>query len=101
MNYEGTAYSTSGEITVGDTPFVNLVDDSVTALVNDTYSPYAKTCPAGQYVSYTSSDDTVLAWNSEMSCFEALAPGTATVTATMNYEGTDYTDTCTVTVVSQ
>lgn len=58
----------------------------------------AKTTPAGQTVTWTSSDSKV----ADVSDGEitGVAEGTAVITASMTYDGTTYTDTCNVTVTS-
>lgn len=56
----------------------------------------ARTSPAGQTVTWSSSDDTI----AEVSngTITAVAEGAAVITASMVYDGTTYTDTCNVTV---
>lgn len=56
----------------------------------------ATTNPTGQTVSWASSDDTVATVSGGV--VTGVAEGTATITASMTYEGTEYTATCTVTV---
>lgn len=56
----------------------------------------ATTTPAGETVTWTSSDDTVA--TVEDGVVTGVAEGTATITATMTYDGATYTDTCSVTV---
>lgn len=62
----------------------------------DNVKVIAKTSPAGQTVTWSSSDDTI----AEVSngTITGVAAGTATVTASMTYDGLTYTDTCNVTV---
>lgn len=56
----------------------------------------AKTTPAGQTVTWTSSDSEVATVsNGEIT---GVAEGTAVITASMTYDGVTYTDTCNVTV---
>ena len=57
----------------------------------------ATTSPAGQIVTWSSSDtDVATVANGAIS---AVAEGTAVITASMTYDGNTYTDTCNVTVV--
>ena len=62
----------------------------------DNVKVIAKTSPAGQTVTWSSSDDTI----AEVSngTITGVAAGTATITASMTYDGLTYTDTCNVTV---
>lgn len=62
----------------------------------DNVKVIAKTSPAGQTVTWSSSDDTI----AEVSngTITGIAAGTATITASMTYDGLTYTDTCNVTV---
>lgn len=62
----------------------------------DNVKVIAKTSPAGQTVTWSSSDDTIAeVLNGTIT---GIAAGTATVTASMTYDGLTYTDTCNVTV---
>lgn len=58
----------------------------------------AKTIPADQTVTWTSSDDTVA--TVEDGEVTAVAEGTAVITASMTYETVEYKDTCKVTVTA-
>lgn len=77
-------------------PSVTLDKDTLALEVSDTSTLVATTVPAGETVTWTSSDDTVATVSGGV--VTAVAIGTATITATITVEGVDYTDTCAVTV---
>lgn len=80
------------------TPSVTLNKDTTTLSLSGTDSETltATTVPAGETVTWTSSDDTVA--EVAAGVVTAKAQGTATITAKITVDGTDYTDTCSVTV---
>lgn len=82
-----------------DTPIVpdiNLDRSNITVEIDATETIVATTSPAGQAVTWTSSDDTVA--TVENGIVTGKSEGTATITASMTYNGTAYTDICNVTV---
>lgn len=82
-----------------DTPIVpdiNLDRSNITVEIDATETIVATTSPAGQAVTWTSSDDTVA--TVENGVVTGKSDGTATITASMTYNGTAYTDICNVTV---
>lgn len=82
-----------------DTPIVpdiNLDRSNITVEIDATETIVATTSPAGQAVTWTSSDDTVA--TVENGVVTGKSEGTATITASMTYNGTAYTDICNVTV---
>lgn len=79
-------------------PSVTLDKDTAEVVVNETVTLTATTIPADAKVTWTSSDtDTATV---AAGVVTGVAAGTATITATITVEGTDYTDTCAVTVTS-
>lgn len=82
------------------TPSVTLNKDETTLSLSgtDEETLTATTVPAGQTVTWTSSDDTVA--EVAAGVVTAKAQGTATITAKITVDGTDYTDTCSVTVTA-
>lgn len=74
-----------------------LLDRSNITIVEDaTYTFNARTMPAGQVVTWASSDtDVATVIDGEVT---GVAEGTATITASITYLGTTYSDTCNVTV---
>lgn len=77
-------------------PSVTLDKDTAEVVASETVTLTATTIPADTEVTWTSSDTetaTVAA-----GVVTGVAAGTATITATITVEGTDYTDTCAVTV---
>ena len=82
------------------TPSVTLNKDTTTLSLSGTDSETltATTVPAGETVTWTSSDDTVA--EVAAGVVTAKAQGTATITAKITVDGHDYTDTCAVTVTA-
>lgn len=70
---------------------------AVTVAEGDTVTLTATTKPAGQTVTWTSSDATVATVTSA-GVVEGVAEGNAIITATITVDGVSYTDTCTVVV---
>ena len=70
---------------------VSVVDEATTTLV-------ATTHPSGQTVTWTSADSTIASVASGVVTGESV--GKTTITASMTYNGTTYTDTCEVTVTA-
>lgn len=66
----------------------------------ETATLVATTVPAGQVVTWSASDSGEYASVDENGVVTAVAAGTATITASMTYDGTTYTDTCNVTVTA-
>ena len=77
-------------------PDVVLNKASASVKVGKTTRLTATTTPSGQDIVWTSSDDTVATVDGGV--ITGVAAGTATITATMTYDGASYTDTCHVTV---
>lgn len=77
-------------------PDITLDRSNVTIVAGDNATVVATTSPVGQSVTWTSSDDTVAEVTNGV--IAAIAEGTATITATMTYNGVDYSDSCAVTV---
>ena len=82
--------------TVKDPPSVTLDKKTANVAVEGTVALTATTVPAGSTVTWTSSDTTVATVSS--GTVTGVAAGTATITAKITVDGTDYTDTCAVTV---
>lgn len=79
------------------TPSVTLDKETLTLTAGgSTGSLSATTVPAGETVTWTSSDDEIA--SVEAGVVTPVAQGTATITATITVDGQDYTDTCAVTV---
>lgn len=80
------------------TPSVSVVPSNASVVVGNTVSLSAITAPAGETVTWTSSDtDKATVANGVVT---GVASGSATITAKITVDGTDYTDTCTVTVTA-
>ena len=80
------------------TPSVSVVPSNTSVVVGNTVSLSAITAPAGETVTWTSSDtDKATVDNGVVT---GVASGSATITAKITVDGTDYTDTCTVTVTA-
>ena len=79
------------------TPSVTVSPSRIGVTVNETYTLSAETVPSGETITWTSSD-TDKATVSSAGVVTGKAAGTATITATITVDGTDYTDTCSVVV---
>lgn len=101
MTYNGTTYRASCNVTVSDniTPSLDITSGSVTLYGGETFSIAADVVPAGQKISWSTSN-AVCASVSSSGIITANSTGSAVVTASMTYNGKTYTDTCNVTVVS-
>lgn len=82
----------------GDTPSVSLDKSEATVAPEATTTLTATTVPADATVTWTTSDATKATVANGV--VTGVAEGTATITATITVDGTDYTDTCTVTVTA-
>lgn len=80
------------------TPSVTLNKSETSLSTSDTETLTATTVPAGETVTW-SSDDTAVCQVAD-GVLSPQAAGTATITATITVDGTDYTDTCEVTVTA-
>lgn len=78
------------------TPNVTLNKSTASIAVEGTETLTATTVPAGQTVTWTSSDDEVATVSGGV--VTGVAAGTATITASITVDGQTYTATCTVTV---
>ena len=83
-------------------PYINLAPNSATVLTGFTQTLTATygNVNGTPNIIYTSSNNNVatVSGNGTTATVTAVAPGTATITASMTYEGTPYTATCTITV---
>ena len=79
------------------TPSVLINTHAVTVEENDTVTLTTQTIPAGQTVTWSSSDSTVASVTSG-GVVTGEAEGSAIITATITVNGVNYTDTCTVVV---
>ena len=80
------------------TPSVTLSDSTASIDVEETKTLTATVVPEGTAVTWTSSDSTVATVADGV--VTGVAAGEATITAKINVNGTDYTDTCAVTVTA-
>lgn len=78
------------------TPSVLINTHAISIDVEDTATLTAETIPAGQTVTWTSSDSTMASVSGGVVTGEA--EGSAIITATITVDGVSYTDTCTVVV---
>ena len=80
------------------TPSVTINPSRISVEAGSKVTVAVETVPGGQAVTWTSSDDEVATVaNGEIT---GVAAGTATITATITYEGTPQTDTCEVIVTA-
>ena len=94
--YEIYVKSGSGSSTV---PQVVLNKANIELVVDETDTLVGTTTPAGQTITWTSSDNAVATVDTS-GVVTAVAAGTATITATITVDTVDYTDTCAVTVIA-
>lgn len=87
-----------GEEPTPTTPSVTLDKSTASIAVEGTETLTATTVPAGQTVTWSSSDDTVATVSGGV--VTGVAAGTATITASITVDGQTYTDTCAVTVTA-
>lgn len=80
-------------------PDINLNKANLTVKAGSTASLVATTSPAGETVTWSSSSESVA--TVEDGVVSGVGTGSATITASMTYDGTTYTDTCKVTVEAQ
>ena len=77
-------------------PSIALDEDTLTVGAGNTDTLAATTVPAGETVTWTSSDTAVATVSN--GTVTGVSAGTATITASITVNGTTYTDTCAVTV---
>lgn len=79
------------------TPSVTVIPSRIAVDEGEKVTLTAQTVPAGETITWSSSSDTYASVNAagEVS---GVAEGSATITATITVDGTNYTDTCAVTV---
>lgn len=78
-------------------PSVSVIPSNAAVAVGDTLQLQAVTYPAGETITWTSSDATKATVDSD-GLVEGKAAGSATITASITVDGTNYTDTCAITV---
>lgn len=96
ITVDGTDYTDTCTVTVTPVPSVELNKDATTITAGQSETLTATTVPAGETVTWSSSDETVATVADGV--VNTLVAGTATITAKITVDGEDYTDTCTVTV---
>ena len=79
------------------TPSVSVVPSSASVDIGDTIALNAITAPMGEAVTWSSSASTYATVDNN-GVVTGAAAGSATITATITVDGTNYTDTCAVTV---
>ena len=81
------------------TPAVEIDSHAVTVEKDATVTLTAATVPAGETVTWTSSDGNTATVTSG-GVVAGVAVGSAIITATITKDGVDYSDTCTVVVIN-
>lgn len=79
-------------------PDINLDRSNITLVEGETATLSAITTPANQTIVWTSSNDTKASVDAGI--ITAEEAGSAVITATMTYNGVDYTDSCNITVTA-
>lgn len=95
--YEVYVKSGSGSSVV---PEVVLNKSNIELVVDETETLVGTTTPAGQTITWTSSDTDVATVSTD-GVVTAIDEGTATITATITVDDVDYTDVCAVTVTAE
>ena len=80
------------------TPSVTVIPSRTTVEAGQKVTIAAETVPAGQSITWSSSDNTKATVANGV--ITGVAEGTATITATITYDGNNYTDTCAVVVTA-
>lgn len=94
--YGGKTFSASCSVTVKKVS-IELSTHSKSLIIGDTSAINATTSPGGLVVSWESTNNMVASVSSGK--ITAKAPGSITIKATMTYNGKEYLDSCSVTVV--
>lgn len=79
------------------TPSVTVIPTEASVEAGSTIALAAQTVPANTEITWSSSSETYATVDEE-GVVTGVAAGSATITATITYDGTNHTDTCTVTV---
>lgn len=82
------------------TPSVSVVPSRASVEVGKKVQLSGITVPTGTAITWTSSATTYATVNASTGEVTGVAAGSATITATITVDGTDYTDTCAVTVTA-
>ena len=80
------------------TPSVTVIPSRIAMTAGSKVTLESQVVPAGTSVAWSSSSTTYATVNASTGEVTAVAAGTATITATITVDGTDYTDTCAVVV---
>lgn len=95
ISYGGKTYQSSCEVTVSK-PSVSLSSESISLIIGQSITITASPSPSGASVSWSSSNNSVATVSGGK--ITAVANGTATITATVSYNGVTSSKTCNVTV---
>jgi uncharacterized protein YjdB len=95
FTYNGKNYSDTCNVTVNN-PSITLSETGKTLYQTDTFDLTASVIPSGQSVFWTTSNSNVATVSNGR--VTAVNPGTATITASMSYNGETYSASCNVTV---
>lgn len=80
------------------TPSVTVIPSRIAMTAGSKVTLESQVVPAGTSVAWSSSSTSYASVNASTGEVTAVAAGTATITATITVDGTDYTDTCAVVV---
>ncbi len=100
MEYNGAVYFADCEVTVlprESNPGISLTSDNITVEKNAFVWLNAATKPSGEHVDWTSSNPDIASVD-ESGCVTGISAGTAIISASFEYNGSEYTDVCVVTV---
>lgn len=97
FTYNGTTYSATCSVTVQGKPGITLNKSSLSLYIGDTNTLTATVTPSGSSVTWSSSNTSVATVNSSGKV-SAISNGSATITASIRYNGVTYSTSCSVTV---
>lgn len=97
FTYNGNTYSATCSVTVQGKPGITLNKSSLSLYIGDTNTLVPAVTPSGSTVTWSSSNTSVATVNSSGKV-SAISNGTATITASIRYNGVTYYVDCKVTV---
>lgn len=95
-SFAGENYSATSSVTILERPNITISKSSLSLYIGDVTTLSATVSPTGQTVSWSSSNTGVAKVSSGK--VTAISNGTATITASFQFNGVTYSDTCSVTV---
>ncbi|MDE6708636.1 MAG: Ig-like domain-containing protein [Oscillospiraceae bacterium] len=97
FTYNGSTYSATCSVNVQGKPGISLNKSSLSMYIGDTSTLTASVTPANSTVTWSSSNTSIATVNSSGKV-TMISAGSATITASIRYNGVNYSTTCSVTV---